>query len=198
MSKTHWKKLTNPDYIGAYALDPGQEPVYTIKSVVREIVTGPDGKKEECTVIHFAENVKPMILNSTNSKTITKLYKTPYIEEWAGRKIQIYATEVKAFGEVVDALRIKPTIPQQTITVTKCTDCDKEIQAAGKMNAQQVAQYTYSRYGKALCSDCATKAKIAEDALKIADPLAALAAEPMPEEESEPTKGDEPVDLDNI
>lgn len=26
MSKTHWKKLTNPDYLGAYAFDPGEEP----------------------------------------------------------------------------------------------------------------------------------------------------------------------------
>ena len=38
----------------------------------------------------FAENVKPMIVNSTNAKTIEKLYKTPYIEEWKGRKIQLF------------------------------------------------------------------------------------------------------------
>ena len=23
---THWKKLMNPDYLGGYALQPGQEP----------------------------------------------------------------------------------------------------------------------------------------------------------------------------
>lgn len=171
--KIHWKKLTNPDYIGAYALNPGQEMVLTIKSVVREKITGPDGKKEECTVAHFIEDAKPMILNSTNCKTIEKLYKTPYIEDWAGRKIQIYSASVKAFGDVVDALRIRPKIPQVAITATKCVDCNAEIQPAGKMNAQQVANYTYQKYGKQLCSDCATKAKTAEDAHKINDPLAA-------------------------
>ena len=35
------------------------------------MVTGPDGKKEECTVVHFAEKeIKPLILNTTNAKTI--------------------------------------------------------------------------------------------------------------------------------
>jgi hypothetical protein len=154
--KTHWKKLTNPDYIGAYALEPGQELILTIETVVREVVTGTDGKKEECTVAHFHENVKPMILNATNSKTIQKIYKTPYIEDWVGRKIQIFATPVRVGKETVDALRIRPSVPQQTNVSTKCTDCAAEIQPAGKLTAQQVAQYTYQRYGKPLCSDCAT------------------------------------------
>lgn len=25
MEKTHWKKYTNPDYLGAYAFQPGEE-----------------------------------------------------------------------------------------------------------------------------------------------------------------------------
>ena len=56
MGKTHWKKLTNPDYLGAYALTPGQDLIATIKTVKREIVTGPEGKKEECSVCYFAES----------------------------------------------------------------------------------------------------------------------------------------------
>lgn len=108
---THWKKLNNPDYLGAYSLQPGEEPIYTIKDVRLEMVTGTDGKKEECTVAHFKEKVKPMILNSTNCKTIAKLYDTPYIEHWANKQIQIYATKVKAFGEEMEALRIRPKAP---------------------------------------------------------------------------------------
>lgn len=112
-SKTHYKKLMNPDYLGAYALDPGQELILTIKSVVREQVTGPDGKKEECVVARFHEAVKPMVLNSTNCKTIAKsIAGTPYIEDWANRRIQIYVDKVKAFGDVVEALRIRPKEPQ--------------------------------------------------------------------------------------
>ena len=112
MAKTHWKKLRNPDYIGAYAIDPGTEPVYTIKLVRNEMVVGADGKKEECTVMHFHENVKPMILNSENSKTLEKMFATPYIEEWAGRRVRLFVKRIKAFGEMVDALRIRPKEPE--------------------------------------------------------------------------------------
>lgn len=166
---THWKKLHNPDYLGAYALNPGQDLIATIKTVGNEIVTGPDGKKEECMVMHFAEqDVKPMIINSTNAKTITKLLKTPYIENWSGRKIQIYIAEVKAFGEVVDALRIRPFLPKiETDKPIQCAECGKDIEAYGKMNAGQMAEYTQKQYGKPLCAECATKlaeAKKAEEA----------------------------------
>ena len=36
MNKTHWKKLTNPDYLGAYAFEPKQEFIATIKYVAVE------------------------------------------------------------------------------------------------------------------------------------------------------------------
>ena len=86
---THWKKLINPDYLGAYSLTPGEEKVLTIKSVVREKVTGTGGKKQECTVVHWAESEKPMILNRVNSKIISKIYDTPYIELWVGKKVKV-------------------------------------------------------------------------------------------------------------
>ena len=153
---THWKKLMNPDYLGGYALEPGQELIATIKSVGNEEVTSPDGKKQICSVIHFAENIKPMILNATNNKTIAKLFKTPYIEEWTGRKIQIYIEKVKAFGDVWDALRIRPFLPVEKELL--CADCGKKIEAFGKTSAETVAKHTLNTYGRMLCSECATKA----------------------------------------
>jgi len=113
--KTHWKQLVNPDYLGAYSLQPGEIKTLTIERVTREKVIGPGGKKQECTVIHFAEKEKPMILNRLNSKVISKLYGTPYIEDWPGKKVKIKAELVEAFGETVEALRIcqdLPTLPE--------------------------------------------------------------------------------------
>jgi hypothetical protein len=98
--------------LGAYSLAPKEEKILTIKAVTRTMVIGTGGKKEECTVCSFHENVKPMILNRVNCKTIAKVYQTPYIEEWAGKQIQIYTAEVAAFGEQVDALRIRAFIPK--------------------------------------------------------------------------------------
>jgi hypothetical protein len=112
---THWKKLTNPDYLGAYELmdgsEKGKDMVVTIDKVVRQMITGADGKKEECTVCYLKE-CKPMILNATNQKTIQKLFNSPFIEKWAGGRMTLYVAKVKAFGDVVDALRIRPTVPQ--------------------------------------------------------------------------------------
>ena len=124
MTKTHWKKLHNPDYLGSWALQPGQDIVVTIRSAAEETVTGADGKKEDCMVMRFVENdAKPMIVNSTNAKMIQKVLKTPYIEDWAGRKIQLYVESVKAFGDVVDAIRVRPYLPKVTEPDTKCAEC---------------------------------------------------------------------------
>jgi hypothetical protein len=110
---THWKTLTNPDYIGAYDFQPKEERTLTIKSVANEIVTGPDGKKSTCIVIRWNEsNQKPMICNRTNAKTISKVIGTPLIELWANQKVTLTTESVKAFGEVVDAIRIKPVKPE--------------------------------------------------------------------------------------
>jgi len=130
-TKTHWKKLTNPDYIGTYILAPGEERTVKISHVKREQVAGINGKKEECTVAHLVGE-KPFILNRTNAKTITKLYGSPYIEDWAGKLITIYAAKVSAFGEEVEALRIRNVKPRtapvdysaQAASLRACTTLD--------------------------------------------------------------------------
>ena len=122
MDKTHWKKLENPDYLGSYALQPGKDLIVQIKTVGQEEVYNPtSSKKDVCTVAHFTDNsVKPMILNVTNCKTITKLYDTPYIEDWSGKYIAVYIAKVKAFGETAEALRIRTKVP--TIEKLVCKD----------------------------------------------------------------------------
>lgn len=106
---THWKRLINPDYIGAYALQPEEDLVVTIDYVQREQVTGTGGKKEECTVAHLIGQ-KPLILNVTNSKSIAKLY-GPYIEDWSGKSVTLYASMTKLAGDMVECLRIRPSVP---------------------------------------------------------------------------------------
>ena len=109
--KTHWKKLINPDYIGAYSLEAGKDLTVTIEKVVREMVTGDGGKKDECTVAYL-KGQKPFILNRTNSKTIQKLYNSPYIEDWAGKQITLYATTTRVAGDTVECLRVRSTVPK--------------------------------------------------------------------------------------
>lgn len=151
---THWKKLQNPNYLGAYAFQPSEEKTVTIHHVTEESVIGMDGKREMCTVAYFAEqDVKPLILNVTNCKAISSLYKTPYIEQWEGKRIILKVQTVKAFGEMVDAVRVKPEIPKNF-----CTECKAVLKPYGNMTAPELAVYTKSKYGRILCSACAAAA----------------------------------------
>jgi len=112
-NKTHWRKLHNPDYIGAYTLMTGDKPidlVVTIKSVAVQEVKGEDGKGESCTVAQLVGQ-KPFIINATNAKMLTKILGSPYIEDWAGKSVTLYVAKIKAFGDTVDALRIRPQLP---------------------------------------------------------------------------------------
>lgn len=154
--KTHFKRFMNPDYLGAYALQPGEEKILTIKSVGEETVKNAQGS-EQCLVIHFEEKELPMITNSTNCKSITKIYGSPYIEDWIGKKIQIYAKKVQAFGETVEALRIREKIP--TEDVIKCADCGKTIKGAAGKTAKELAAIALRNCGRELCLDCMRRVK---------------------------------------
>ena len=112
---THWKKKFNYDYLGSYSLDEGKDLIATIKELKEEDVIGTNGQKEKCLVCHFTDVDKPMIFNRTNCKIVEKVYGTPYIEEWQGKRVQIYVKQnVKAFGGVTDALRIREFEPKDT------------------------------------------------------------------------------------
>lgn len=123
--KTHWKKLQNPDFIGAYWLPEGQDVTVTIDYVVREQITGTGGKKEECTVAHL-QGVKPFILNTTNSKSIAKLY-GPFIEDWAGKQITLFATMTKMGPETVECLRIRPKVAIRSLKPITDDRLDKAL-----------------------------------------------------------------------
>lgn len=170
--KTHWKKMTNPNYLGDYSLPQGGDLVATIDFVKQEKVTGVGGKSEVEVVAHFKNGVLPMILNKTNMKTIQKLFKSPYIEDWAGRAIQIYYDPTVKFGrETVGGLRIRNFVPQQQTKSLVCADCGKTITAAYGHPAEWVSSYTHQQYGKELCAECAKKIKNKQEENKAPDPL---------------------------
>lgn len=155
---THWKKLENPDYIGAYAFQPGEKKVVTIASVSREMITGTEGKKSEETVVRFRENEKPMILNVTNAKQISKHAGSPFIEQWQGVRIILGVEKVKAFGDVVEAVRVqKEKAPQPEQAIPPCADCGGEIKPEGGASVKSIVAAGLKRYGVALCMECALK-----------------------------------------
>lgn len=155
---THWKKLNNPDYLGSWAFGEGEERTLTIREVTRESVTGADGKAEDCTVVHWQEQDKPLILNVTNSKMITKLAETPYIEKWPGLRVTLQVKSVSAFGDTVDAVRVSKKRPAP-IQDTACAECGQVITASGGYTAAQIIKAGMSKFGKPMCMDCVNKGK---------------------------------------
>lgn len=105
---THWRNLfkNKSMLLGAHNLNEGEELVCEMVSVGIQQIKDKNGKNEEVPVLTFT-NAPPMVLNITNTTTIAELYGSDY-KKWQGQKIQVYATNVKAFGKTSEALRIRP------------------------------------------------------------------------------------------
>lgn len=108
----HFKKFFDKDYLGSHDLyneskDSYSELTVTIKEVKQQEVKNDRGT-QVLPVVHFKQAIKPMILNIGNSETIANVAKTPNTNNWSGVNIILHVKSVKAFGSVVDALRIRP------------------------------------------------------------------------------------------
>jgi hypothetical protein len=133
-TKTHWKQLVDPRFIGAYALPNGDDMTVTIDHVQLETITMMGGKKEDHSIAYI-KGQKPLILNVTNSKSIHKLY-GPFIEDWAGKQVTLFASTAKMGGEMVECLRIRPSVAvkqRQAITDDRLTNALGQIKAGSYM-----------------------------------------------------------------
>jgi hypothetical protein len=109
--KTHYRKAFDSPYLSAADIvDP---VVLTVRRVVLE------KDKTKKTQDHFntayweeaelrpGEKLKPMILNSTNSKAMAILSGSKWIDDWAGLSVTVFVDPNVRFGkETVEGLRI--------------------------------------------------------------------------------------------
>lgn len=155
------------EYLGAEDIEPGTEPVLTIKALYNGMITLQRGKENK-DVIVFAEervpginNVRPLVCNATNRKTLKKLYKSVTADALVGKKIQLWIdNKVRdpQTGELTDGIRIRPRIPvDKKAEAIICEQCGKPIKAIGQFSAEQIASINQKRYGKKLCGECSKK-----------------------------------------
>lgn len=168
------RKYFDSAYMGAYSINDGAEPIVTIASVMFGRITLDGGRKEEHVVLQFKEKqvpgmceVKPLVLNATNQKTLEKLYGKG-ADVLTDKRIQFYIDpRVKAVGGgTTEGVRIRPFVPQEgmQIPIPPCTDCGKEIAPAMGKDARWLASYTAKNYGAPLCAECAAIRKAHKDA----------------------------------
>lgn len=105
--KTHFKKLLNPKYLGSHDLEEGKEYKVTIEKFERDVeIIGDGGKKQKKSIVYFAGATKPMILNATNLKMISLVVGSKFIEDWIGKSLFIKVVQERAFGEMLDVVRV--------------------------------------------------------------------------------------------
>lgn len=114
--KTHFKKAFNSPYLSS--ADITGPTILTIAKVQFE--QNRAGKKDEFhNVAHFKENeirpgeeLKPMILNVTNCKTLKQITDSPFIDDWQDVPVSIYVDPSVRFGrDMVEGLRISTKQP---------------------------------------------------------------------------------------
>jgi hypothetical protein len=76
---------------------------------IEEIGSGE--QQDRKPVIYFRETDKGMVLNKTNADTISKLH-TPETDNWIGKQITVFATEVDFAGKQTLALRVRLRTPK--------------------------------------------------------------------------------------
>ena len=155
------------EFMGAEDIDPGCEPILTIKNIYNGLVTLSRGKEKKDFIV-FAEEtvpgiktVRPLIVNATNRKTLRKLFKAVSADALEGKKIQLFLennVRDPSSGDKVDGIRIRPRIPEnKKPEPIKCADCGNVITAVGNYSAEDIARINQGRYGRCICANCSKK-----------------------------------------
>lgn len=115
-TKTHYKNVYKSNHLGVADLEvfaeEGKSLCFTIEQVKQELDTKVAGKKIDANIAYFKEDIKPLVLNSTNATVISKFAKSAHVENWNNIYIELYVdNSVKMKGQVVGGIRIRKVQP---------------------------------------------------------------------------------------
>jgi hypothetical protein len=144
--KDHYRKVFKSDHLGSADLEEliedGKKLIFTIKEVRQEYGAKVAGKRVDANIAYFKENIKPMVLNATNSKQVAKFANSSWVQDWSDIKIELYIDHnVKFKGDTVDGVRIMPTQPKEKV---KPIFSEDKFEAA--FNASATMQQIKSKY----------------------------------------------------
>lgn len=93
-------------YVRAADLGGREIALQMARCIMEKMSAGEGRPEEQKPVLYFAKATKGLVLNRTNAMTIAAAY-GPETDAWAGKWVTLYATRVKAFGAMHDAIRVK-------------------------------------------------------------------------------------------
>ena len=161
--KGDFRKFMDKSFLGAWDVPDNSDLVLTVDYAARDEVQNDRGREKKLT-IHFKEDYKPMICNTTNAKAISKAYNSTRVEDWENRKIAIYKATISAFGQTTECLRVREYPPRVEEYV--CEECGQVIEDTlvnGKtFRAKAIANNALTKFGRYLCYDCVLSEKETE------------------------------------
>lgn len=106
------KEMFPSKYLRAADFEDG-DAVLTIERVEPDKVgMGKDAK--DVWVVYFEGEDKGLILNKTNTNTVAKLYGDD-TDDWIGKPVTLFATEVQFQSEMVEAIRVRSKPPKRPV-----------------------------------------------------------------------------------
>ncbi len=161
--KGDFRKFMDKSFLGAWDVPDNSDLVLTVDYAARDEVQNDRGREKKLT-IHFKEDYKPMICNTTNAKAISKAYNSTRVEDWENKKIAIYKATISAFGQTTECLRVREYPPRVEEYV--CEECGQVISDTlinGKtFRAKAIANNALTKFGRYLCYDCVLSEKETE------------------------------------
>ena len=155
-----YRRDLDKPYFGHWDIPSEQDLILTIDHMEKQDIKSQRGTEKK-TVMIFREDVKPLILNVVNRKSIAKALGTPNYEEWEGKRIALYeGREPKADDGF--AVRIREYAPK--VVEEYCEECGSLITQHGSYSVNKIVTMSRAKYGKALCWECAMKKKEADGA----------------------------------
>lgn len=99
-------------YLGSADLShmPSRSIKLTIAKVTIEELQNRDREPEQKPIVYFERAKKGLVLNKTNANKIGQHFGWN-TDAWVGQQIELYIAEVEAFGETVEAIRVR--VPRQ-------------------------------------------------------------------------------------
>jgi hypothetical protein len=119
-----YRKAYKSDHLGVVDLEEFVENniplIFTIKEVWFEENVQVAGNKGNHNIAYFVENIKPLVLNSTNAQSVRKLCNGgANLNTWKMPvKVELYIdANVKMKGQIVGGIRIKSKSPITTTAI---------------------------------------------------------------------------------
>jgi len=169
-NKTHFRKAFNSPYLSS--ADIVGQAVLTIDRVTLES-DKTKKTKDQFNTAYFVERelrpgekLKPMILNATNSKTLSVIAGSAFIDDWRQVKVTIYVDKNVKYGkEVMEGLRISPIVPVEvwlTPDVTKAWNNAKTAyKRDGNLDAVLLRMNISTEHQQQIMEECANESAMA-------------------------------------